>query len=227
MPLNQVILLGLALEVPASLTLFFFKDEHALGEESDALHTQVRNRIESLDLIATSFNRSYPTLPRPLNQETSVSSCPQFKKHTKVFHESSCIRMMCYITNCIQMSLNLCFSFLRQDADGDDSAESKAVERTMCGIRLTTDMIPYLLFAGDVISALASGMTIKFFGLWFKNVLGLDPVQVLHKEFASACMLLIYIRLFGRARATHCCAHLPCVCLSGRSGSSEADHNNG
>jgi hypothetical protein len=48
----------------------------------------------------------------------------------------------------------------------------------MCGVRLTTDMIPYLLFAGDVISALASGMTIKFFGLWFKNVLGLDPVQV-------------------------------------------------
>jgi hypothetical protein len=38
---SQVILLGLALELPASFTLFFFKDEHALGEESDALHTQV------------------------------------------------------------------------------------------------------------------------------------------------------------------------------------------
>jgi hypothetical protein len=38
---SQVILLGLALELPASFTLFFFKDEHALSEESDALHTHV------------------------------------------------------------------------------------------------------------------------------------------------------------------------------------------
>lgn len=37
----QIILLGLALEIPASITLFFFNDEHSLGEESEALNRPV------------------------------------------------------------------------------------------------------------------------------------------------------------------------------------------
>ena len=38
--------------------------------------------------------------------------------------------------------------------------------------------IPYILFFGDLVTALGSGMTVAFFPLFFKNDIGLDPVQV-------------------------------------------------
>lgn len=68
---------------------------------------------------------------------------------------------------------------LKDDDEDDDSGSVvRHVENYMCGVRVTEEWIPYLLFGGDLISALASGMTIKFFPLWFKNELGMDPVQV-------------------------------------------------
>mmetsp|Transcript_48587 Transcript_48587/g.94973 ORF Transcript_48587/g.94973 Transcript_48587/m.94973 type:complete len:494 (-) Transcript_48587:59-1540(-) len=38
--------------------------------------------------------------------------------------------------------------------------------------------IPYVLFMTEVVFALASGMTIKFFPLYFKNTVGMSPSQV-------------------------------------------------
>lgn len=38
--------------------------------------------------------------------------------------------------------------------------------------------IPYILFAGDLLVALGSGMTVKFFPLFFKNTLHLSPADV-------------------------------------------------
>jgi MFS family permease len=42
----------------------------------------------------------------------------------------------------------------------------------------TAASIPYLLFAGDLVTALGSGMTIKFFPLFFKDDMHLAPAQV-------------------------------------------------
>lgn len=36
--------------------------------------------------------------------------------------------------------------------------------------------VPYLLLGADLITSIGAGMTVKFFGLWFKNIFGFSPV---------------------------------------------------
>lgn len=69
-----------------------------------------------------------------------------------------------------------------QKKDDLKEQDSLRVTRTYFGFTVTEAWIPYLLFIGDIISSLASGMTIKFFPLWFKNELHMDPIPV--------CMIL-------------------------------------
>lgn len=38
--------------------------------------------------------------------------------------------------------------------------------------------VPYLLVAADLMSGIASGMTIKFFPLWLEQIVGLAPMQL-------------------------------------------------
>lgn len=48
----------------------------------------------------------------------------------------------------------------------------------LLSLGLTKAAIPYLLFANDVVIGLASGMTVQFFPLFFKNQCGFSPVVV-------------------------------------------------
>jgi len=38
--------------------------------------------------------------------------------------------------------------------------------------------VPYVLFASDLVSALGSGMTVKYFPLFFKNDVDMSPIEV-------------------------------------------------
>lgn len=38
-----------------------------------------------------------------------------------------------------------------------------------------TELVPYLLLAAEMITSVGAGMTVKFFGLWFKNVYHFSP----------------------------------------------------
>ena len=60
--------------------------------------------------------------------------------------------------------------------DGCDEHYEAALgqHRTWCGI--TLDHVPLITIIADVLSGLGSGMTIKFFPLYFNKKLGLDPV---------------------------------------------------
>ncbi|GMH64013.1 hypothetical protein TrRE_jg11650, partial [Triparma retinervis] len=53
-----------------------------------------------------------------------------------------------------------------------------AAKNKFCGGRLKTTSIPYILFTFDLIVSLGSGMTVKFFPLFFKNDCGLTPTEV-------------------------------------------------
>jgi predicted MFS family arabinose efflux permease len=54
--------------------------------------------------------------------------------------------------------------------------ESKASESSRPSFRLR--MIPVLIASGDVVSGLASGMTVKFFSIFFIDAVGLNPIAV-------------------------------------------------
>lgn len=69
-----------------------------------------------------------------------------------------------------------------REEQGDNSAEESAEaeedtkkQYVVLGRRITKESIPYLLFVGDVLTSVGSGMTVKFFPLFFKNNIGLSP----------------------------------------------------
>ena len=64
-------------------------------------------------------------------------------------------------------------------ATKEDKGRLKVVEfPTDVGRCIRRCHIPYVMFAGDVLTAFGSGMTVKFFPLFFKNTLHLDPADV-------------------------------------------------
>ncbi|KNC76877.1 hypothetical protein SARC_10646 [Sphaeroforma arctica JP610] len=99
--LVYVILVGLAMEIPAVVCLFLFKNSEALGEEA-ASHTE----------------------------------------HVK------------------------------------QSAENKEMDGKESDVWVKPHMVPYILFANELVSSLASGVTIKFFPLYFKENRHMSPIQV-------------------------------------------------
>eukprot|EP01062_Namystynia_karyoxenos_P058263 TRINITY_DN497_c0_g3_i1.p1 TRINITY_DN497_c0_g3~~TRINITY_DN497_c0_g3_i1.p1 ORF type:complete len:530 (+),score=123.87 TRINITY_DN497_c0_g3_i1:129-1718(+) len=75
---------------------------------------------------------------------------------------------------------------------------------------ITAEQVPYLLFACELTTALGSGMTVKFFPLFFKEDLDLSPakVQILYvcaplamSIFSYAVLRLTKVRCVGRPLA--------------------------
>ena len=60
--------------------------------------------------------------------------------------------------------------------DGSSSSDSSSSSRTP--LQKRQEWIPYLVFLSGLISALGSGMTVKFFPLFFKDEVGMTPSQV-------------------------------------------------
>ena len=69
----------------------------------------------------------------------------------------------------------------RAEHDNQEPAGADAAEDLREEIRwgpLRHRMIPYIMFCGDILISLGSGMTVKYFPLYFKNAVGLTPAQV-------------------------------------------------
>jgi len=66
-----------------------------------------------------------------------------------------------------------CENLVLSLAPGDASARAD-----LESLRRRRRKIPYILFMAEMVSALGSGMTIKFFPLYFKNTVGMSPSQV-------------------------------------------------
>jgi MFS family permease len=120
--LRTLLLIGLFMEIPAAIIMFFFRDDKSLGKESEAYG----------------------------EGETK-------KKTNEAAGDSG------------------------QEKGGEEDEEddmSDITQMTACGGLLTIKSIPYIVFGADLIIALASGMTIKFFPLFFKNDCKMSPAEV-------------------------------------------------
>ena len=118
-----------------------------------------------------------------------------------------------------QLYPTLCIFFWAQAADEDDT-DTPPVERRICGVTVTTEWIPYILFAGDVITSLASGMTIKFFPLWVGVAYVSACVHVSKPVFGCSghtCVTgksLCFTALGSCICAAHMCGRGRTACLS-------------
>lgn len=125
--LRNVFLTGAMLCIPGALLLMFFRDDHALGEESQG----------------HAVGSSEPPTRRP-------SKVGGFSKDEE--------------------------ELVKKLADVAGKLERYNKPRTCCG--MTARKIPHILVFSDLISGLASGMTIKFFPLYFAKEIYLEPVPV-------------------------------------------------
>jgi len=136
--LRTVILVGMGLEVPCVAIMMFFRDDKALGKESE--HTTA-DKQEELDAR--------------VDDDDSMDPAEVKRKMDKAAHKSRCAQ-------CV----------------------------AACGISVSS--IPYVLFASDVVVALASGMTIKFFPLFFKNDCELSPRGVQTIYFLNPLIIALF-----------------------------------
>merc|ERR1712070_209859 len=73
----------------------------------------------------------------------------------------------------------------KSDAEGKEENEEQLFQKRVAALQkkktcfcFGIQHIPYILFLSDVITALGSGMTVKFFPLYFKNDIRMSPAEV-------------------------------------------------
>jgi len=61
---------------------------------------------------------------------------------------------------------------------GGDDTDEESSSPELSSLQKRQEWIPYIIFAHSIISSLGSGMTVKFFPLFFKDEVGMTPSQV-------------------------------------------------
>eukprot|EP00039_Didymoeca_costata_P019048 m.336036 g.336036 ORF g.336036 m.336036 type:complete len:474 (-) comp17739_c0_seq1:3189-4610(-) len=86
----------------------------------------------------------------------------------------------------------------KESSKEKEANEASEISKTCCYGLITKKAIPVVLFLSSVVSALGSGMTVKFFPLYFQNNLKLDPsgVQVVYILVPVAMSILSGLSTF-------------------------------
>ncbi len=126
--LRDLTLLGMALEVPVAILCCCFRDDKALGSDSDAVQDQEHAAASA---SAPGDDGDDAGRPKASDAENDAEAPPD------------------------------------DQCDERDDAVDPRIK-----------MIPYVVFCTDLVVALGSGCTIKFFPLWFKDDLHMSPAAV-------------------------------------------------
>ena len=132
--LRDLMCLGLLLEVPVGLLSCLFRDDKALGDESEAAQAG-DGAAPDVDARASSLSGDGVKL-------TDVEDSKEEPTH--------------------------------DDADAEEEEEGT----TLIKADPRVARIPYIVFVTDLVVALGSGMTIKYFPLFFKNDCHMSPASV-------------------------------------------------
>ena len=132
---------GLCLEIPAAVFLFSLSDKYALAEKGE----------EGANGSASSSRRA---------SEDAATAAADTAAGAVVAQEKDAVLAATVVPDARCEAA--------RDEVGARTAGNAAEDRVKCGC-LRKVHIPYILFTSDLLSALASGMTVKFFPLFFKN----------------------------------------------------------
>jgi len=103
--------------------------------------------------------------------------------------------------------------FFFNESARDEKSEPliSKVRHVRCG-----HLVPYFILTADIVTGVGSGMTVKFFPLFFKNETGLTPSFV---SAISACTYLLMIAMtFVFQKVSDCCGRVQASLLSGACG---------
>lgn len=155
--LRLVILVGLALEVPCGALMFLFRDDRSLGKESEGL----LGAVEGVESGAGKSSNGRNELV-DASEEQGVSESHHC---TQESNEAEEVRLK------------------EEDHGGDSDEENEEWRKELVSMKgfgglLTTQHVPYITFSADLLISLASGMTIKFFPLFFKDDCNMSAAEV-------------------------------------------------
>mmetsp|Transcript_84682 Transcript_84682/g.229814 ORF Transcript_84682/g.229814 Transcript_84682/m.229814 type:complete len:207 (+) Transcript_84682:158-778(+) len=71
--------------------------------------------------------------------------------------------------------------------------------------------VPYLLLAAELITSVGAGMTVKFFGLWFKNVFKFTPAGLSLLSCATPVAMAVAVEVLKRVARRCPCGPVPAV----------------
>jgi len=148
--LRIVIYVGLSIAVVASVLMLFFDDRKALERAVPAVSTTAGDSLTDND--AAERNQQRELAQRIIPDEEEPEEGRQF---------------------CPPVSDSRPSSPDRNTTDGDGDHD-----RPLTGVQKWRQWIPYIIFAQGLILAVGSGMTVKFFPLFFKDEVGMRYVDL-------------------------------------------------
>ncbi|GBG24841.1 Hypothetical Protein FCC1311_010592 [Hondaea fermentalgiana] len=225
--LTLVFMVGLSLMTIPICLLFFFSERYALGDESESHYIPSTpggssahyQRLVDEVLEAEAEQRRSQTPPInsstvPASFSSSSGSINNNERSDQIDDDEP------YALAAVHGTRGLPMNF-RQDFVMDDERGNRAtpllaqriVVPSSCGGFLGQQHIPTILIVSDVISALGSGMTVKFFPLFFKIRLGLSPVAV-NLVYIALPIFMTAVSLASRRAAKRLGRIQTCIVLS-------------
>lgn len=71
--------------------------------------------------------------------------------------------------------------------------------------------VPYLILTAELITSVGAGMTVKFFGLWFKNVFNFSPAGLAMLQAATPMAIAVAVQSLQRAARACPCGPVPAM----------------
>jgi len=186
MTLRLVFIVGVCLCAPGAVMLFFFDDDKALGDESEAVSV-APSRDDTATPRSVSGGSSHAAgLSPPLSEDGSgsldVETGPSNGASINFVRSRSGVAASNGADNSggggIGNLTDRTDQVLTEVLNSVQALSAEAPPRKRLWGCITASKIPHILVFSDLISGLASGMTIKFFPLFFARKVWLSPVAV-------------------------------------------------
>ena len=204
--LRLVIYVGMVLELIISILLFFFDDSKALGKEADQVfamddrRSDASRRSESIDGGGGGLEGGGKQPSNPLHDDDAAVTLRQgllangsdIEGHDDEDHTGKASSTE---------------NGGGDDRDGDDMAGLSPDEQR--ALKRRTALIPRLTFAAGLVTALGSGMTVKFFPLFFKNDCKMSPSGVQGIYLAVPVLMAIFCSIAQKVASLGFCS---CSC---------------
>jgi len=100
---------------------------------------------------------------------------------------------------------------LLEKAEDGRNVEIANSEKSPARERAGASAVPYLLLAAELITSIGAGMTVKFFGLWFKNVFNFSPAGLAALQAATPLAIAVAVQVLQRVAAACPCGPVPAM----------------
>ena len=177
--LQKVFCVGAIMSIVPAILLFFFDDGKTLGKESES-HATPRSVRKAL----RNANLQNDRKPHCFEDNNGDDACA-----------TSTLDVSVEFDDCTMERESLAPA-TPSSSERHLKMHNRAVDRTCLGC-ITLDHVPLMTVVADILSGLGSGMTIKFFPLYFNTIIGLDPVQ-LNSIYVVLPVVLVLAAFFAQ-----------------------------